>query len=91
MTCLKCNHTSVKRFGYYGRRRIQRYRCTRCSSTFSAPPTNPLGRRYLDFDKATQVIALMVEGMDYHSAWEVVRELYIILPSEDDEPEPPEE
>jgi transposase-like protein len=34
MTCRKCNHTA-KKFGTYGKRRIQRYRCISCRSTFS--------------------------------------------------------
>ncbi len=27
MTCLRCKHYEAKRFGFYGRKRIQRYRC----------------------------------------------------------------
>jgi transposase-like protein len=34
MTCTRCNHTICKRFGYFGKRRIQRWRCTSCKSTF---------------------------------------------------------
>jgi transposase-like protein len=67
MTCLKCQHTSVRRFGTYGRRRIQRYRCNRCSATFSEPHTKPLGSHKIDFDKAVQVISLLMEGVSIRS------------------------
>jgi transposase-like protein len=44
MTCIRCNHGSAKRFGTYGKRRIQRWRCTSCSGTFAEPqPESPLG------------------------------------------------
>jgi transposase-like protein len=63
MTCLRCKHTTVKRFGTYGKRRIQRYRCHNCSATFSEPHANPLGTHTVGLDKAVQIINLMVEGM----------------------------
>ena len=34
MTCTKCQHQACKKFGYFGKRRIQRWRCTSCNSTF---------------------------------------------------------
>jgi transposase-like protein/IS1 family transposase len=37
MTCTKCQHQTCKRFGYFGKRRIQRWRCTSCNSTFCEP------------------------------------------------------
>src|SRR5713226_5703615 len=39
MTCTRCNHTTCKRFGYFGKRRIQRWRCSSCNSTFCEPHT----------------------------------------------------
>lgn len=63
MTCIKCQHGTAKRFGTYGRARIQRFRCDTCRATFSTPHQRPLGRHYLDTDKAIQVIALLTEGM----------------------------
>lgn len=63
MTCLRCQHGTAKRFGYYGRRRIQRYRCHRCHATFSAPQPKPLGSHYMPIEKATQITSLMMEGM----------------------------
>jgi transposase-like protein/IS1 family transposase len=37
MTCTKCHHQTCKRFGYFGKRRIQRWRCQSCSTTFCEP------------------------------------------------------
>ncbi len=37
MTCRKCEHGNCKRFGYFGKRRIQRWRCTSCKATFCEP------------------------------------------------------
>ena len=63
MTCLRCKHDGAKRFGTYGRKRIQRYRCPSCNSTFSEPGQRPLGRHYTDTEKATQIVTLLMEGM----------------------------
>lgn len=61
MTCKPCHHENVKKFGVYGRKRIQRYRCRDCSATFSEP--KPLGRHTLEFDKAVQIVRLLMEGV----------------------------
>lgn len=37
MTCRKCQHDNCKKFGYFGKRRIQRWRCQSCSATFCEP------------------------------------------------------
>ena len=63
MTCRKCQHTRVRRFGTYGKKRIQRYRCSDCRATFSIQPTKPLGNHTLEFDKAVQVVRLLMEGV----------------------------
>ena len=63
MTCIKCQHGTAKRFGYYGPRKIQRFRCYNCKATFSEPQRKPLGGHYISIEKATQIINLMVEGM----------------------------
>jgi transposase-like protein/IS1 family transposase len=62
MTCLKCQHTSVKKFGRYGRHRIQRYRCTRCSATFSDCGPK-VGNHLLSVDEIARIVSLLVEGM----------------------------
>jgi transposase-like protein/IS1 family transposase len=63
MTCLKCKHVEAKRFGFYGRKRIQRYRCPGCNATFSEPRKRHLGRHYTGPDKAAQIATLLLEGM----------------------------
>jgi transposase-like protein/IS1 family transposase len=63
MTCQRCKHHEAKRFGFYGPKRIQRYRCPGCNATFSEPRRRPLGRHYTDTDKATQIMTFLVEGM----------------------------
>jgi len=35
MACLKCQHGTARRFGTYGRLRIQRFRCKTCRATFN--------------------------------------------------------
>ncbi len=61
MTCRVCQH-QAKKFGTYGKRRIQRYRCTSCRATFSEP-TPKLGTHYTDPETAEKVLSMMLEGM----------------------------
>jgi transposase-like protein/IS1 family transposase len=68
MTCKKCQHENVKRFGVYGQKRIQRYRCNDCGATFSEPRPKPLGNHIVDFDRAVQVISLLLQGMSVRAA-----------------------
>ncbi len=68
MTCARCQHQNVKRFGRYGRRRVQRYRCKSCGATFSEDRPKPLGNHYIDLDRVVQVISLLVEGMSIRAA-----------------------
>jgi transposase-like protein/IS1 family transposase len=65
MTCLKCQHQTVKRFGTYGRKKIQRYRCKSCGATFGEP--RPLGDHRLDLAKAAQVVSMLMEGVSIRS------------------------
>jgi transposase-like protein/IS1 family transposase len=65
MTCTKCQHQTCKKFGYFSKRRVQRWRCTSCSATF-ADPTAPAYVRpahSTDPQKFAQAITLMLEGM----------------------------
>ena len=74
MTCIKCQHSEAKRFGFYGRRtRIQRYRCPSCKSTFAAPREKPLGRHYITTEKATEIVTLLLEGMSVRSVSRITR------------------
>ena len=62
MTCRTCNHETVKKFGYT-RQRIQRYRCTTCSATFSDSQPRLLSGHITDNDKTLQALSMMLEGM----------------------------
>jgi len=61
MTCKRCQHTARK-FGRYGKRNIQRYRCSTCKATFSEYEPK-LGTHYTAPDVAAKALAMMLEGM----------------------------
>jgi IS1 family transposase/transposase-like protein len=68
MTCVKCQHTTVKKFGVYGKRRIQRYRCTSCSTTFSdAEKSVPLGNMQTSETDALRALSCLIEGCSIRS------------------------
>jgi transposase-like protein/IS1 family transposase len=67
MTCRKCNHSTVKKFGRHGRLRIQRYRCTSCSTTFSDTQTRPLGTMRIPEAEALQALRCLLEGCSIRS------------------------
>lgn len=67
MTCIRCKHSEAKRFGFYGPKRIQRFRCPSCKATFSEPRKKPLGRHYISTESATQIVTLLLEGMSVRS------------------------
>jgi len=62
VTCQKCQHQDCKKFGYFGKRRIQRWRCQSCKATFSEP-VERLDSHYTDIDTAARALELMMEGM----------------------------
>lgn len=61
MNCYCCQG-ETKRFGKFQNKNriVQRYRCLQCGKTFSE--TQPLDSVRVDFDKACQVVNLLVEG-----------------------------
>ncbi|MGA2371146.1 MAG: IS1 family transposase [Candidatus Korobacteraceae bacterium] len=61
MTCKRCQHTA-KKFGRYGKRHTQRYKCTTCQITFSDYEPK-LGTHYTDPETAAKALAMMMEGM----------------------------
>jgi len=63
MTCIRCKHSEANKFGTYGRRKTQRFRCPSCKATFSEPRQKPLGRHYISTEKAAQITTLLLEGM----------------------------
>ncbi|PYV72897.1 MAG: IS1 family transposase [Acidobacteria bacterium] len=62
MTCVRCQHQTCKRFGYFGKRRVQRWRCNSCRGTFCEPAPK-IGTHYTAPDTAAKVLTLMLEGM----------------------------
>jgi transposase-like protein/IS1 family transposase len=63
MTCIRCQHSEARRFGFYGRNKIQRFRCPSCKATFSAPRQRPYGRHYISTESATQIVTPLLEGI----------------------------
>jgi len=62
MTCQRCHHDTARKFGTYGKRHIQRYRCSDCKATFSEPAPK-IGTHYTDPETAAKALAMMLEGM----------------------------
>jgi transposase-like protein len=69
MTCIKCQHQACKRFGYFGKRRIQRWRCTACKATFCEPHDKLTTRDTINSnpDFAAFAIKCLVEGCSIRS------------------------
>src|ERR1700683_3988797 len=68
MTCVRCQHETCKRFGYFGKRRVQRWRCNSCSATFCEPQAaSPLGTMRTSTDAATKALACLLEGCSIRS------------------------
>ncbi len=63
MTCIRCKHNTAYKFGTYGKRKFQRYRCQSCKITFADAPTKTLGKHYTDIERVSKVLGLMLEGM----------------------------
>ena len=61
MVCHFCN-INCKKFGKFGQKQIQRYRCNQCGKTFSDPQEKPLDEMRVSLDKAIQALNLLVEG-----------------------------
>ena len=66
MTCHNCS-AICKKFGKFGPKKIQRYRCKQCKRTFSEEQQKPLDYMRLDLDRAEMCLKLMVEGMSLRS------------------------
>jgi transposase-like protein len=62
MTCKRCQHQTCKRFGYFGKRHIQRWRCNSCWGTFREPAPK-IGTHYTTPETAATALSLMLEGM----------------------------
>jgi len=68
MTCIRCQHSECKRFGYFGKRRIQRWRCASCKSTFCEPHTRLTRDTMLSQPEAAErAIHCLLEGCSIRS------------------------
>lgn len=68
MTCPKCEHQSIKRFGTYGKAKIQRYRCKDCGATFTDTQPAKIGTHTTDLERVVQLFTLLLEGMSIRAA-----------------------
>ena len=59
----QCRHSETKRFGFYGRNKIQRYRCPTCKATFSQPRKPPLGRHCTPLEQNLNDLCGLCDGM----------------------------
>jgi transposase-like protein/IS1 family transposase len=69
MTCHNCS-SICKKFGKFGPKRIQRYRCNQCKKTFSEEhekAQGPLGNMRISLDKAEMCLRLLLEGNSVRS------------------------
>ncbi len=66
MVCHVCN-ILCKKFGKFGPKKIQRYRCKQCGKTFSEYQEKPLEEMRIPMEKALQALHLMVEGVGIRS------------------------
>lgn len=61
MTCHNCSSV-CKKFGKFGPKRIQRYRCNQCKKTFSEEQNKPLDEMRIPMAKAVMALQLLLEG-----------------------------
>src|SRR5260221_7524970 len=62
VTCIRCNHGTAKKFGRYGKRKIQRWRRQSCRTTF-AEPHSSIGNHYIAPEAVARILSMMMEGM----------------------------
>lgn len=61
MTCHNCS-SLCKKFGKFGPKRIQRWRCKQCKKTFSEDQDRPLDTMRIPMDKAVMALHMLLEG-----------------------------
>ncbi|MFN2446991.1 MAG: IS1 family transposase [Vicinamibacterales bacterium] len=62
MTCPKCQHQTIKKFGRTAAQ-TQRFRCKDCGATFAESAPKPIGAHTTSLENAERVFALLTEGM----------------------------
>ena len=76
MTCIRCKHHTAFKFGTYGKRRIQRYRCHSCKATFADVPAKMLRSLYTDMDRGLRRMARLTNG--FSKKWENLEAAYAL-------------
>ena len=67
MTCHNCRTEMVKA-GYYGKQRVQRFKCQQCGKRLSEPPARPFNSDVrLPSEKVVQVLHCLTEGCSVRS------------------------
>jgi len=66
MTCHNCS-SLCKKFGKFGSKKIQRWRCKQCKRTFSEVQDKPLDDMRISLDRAEMCLKLLLEGMSIRS------------------------
>jgi transposase-like protein/IS1 family transposase len=68
MTCIRCQHTICVKAGSFGKRRIQRWKCTSCKNRFSEPHPKLTRDAFLSQpDVAMQALKCLLEGCSIRS------------------------
>ncbi len=68
MTCIRCQHTICVKAGSFGKRRIQRWKCTACKNRFSEPHTKLTRDTFTSNpDAAAQALRCLLEGCSIRS------------------------
>ncbi len=67
MTCHYCK-ANAKKFGKYGLKRVQRYRCLTCAKTFSDEQEKPLDDMRTSPETFLKIMALLTEGVGINAA-----------------------
>src|SRR5258708_25527513 len=68
MTCIRCQHTTCVKAGSFGKRHIQRWKCTSCKNRFSEPHVKLTRDTFLSQpDAAMQALKCLLEGCSIRS------------------------
>jgi transposase-like protein/IS1 family transposase len=68
MTCIRCQHTVCVKAGSFGKRRIQRWKCTSCKSRFSEPHEKQTRNTFKSRPAlAEQALKCLLEGCSIRS------------------------
>ena len=68
MTCIRCQHTTCVKAGSFGKRHIQRWKCTSCKNRFSEPHAKLTRDMFLSNpDAAMRALHCLLEGCSLRS------------------------